>query len=484
MKTVVGLFDNFSDAQAVVNDLEAAGFDRGQINLISNRTGSGIRGVNDTAAAADTTTGTGGRVAHGVGGLVGGAVEGGIIGGLTGLVASLVALAIPGIGPIFALGPLAATLTGAGWGALGGGVIGALTGLGIPKEEAGHYMEGVRRGGTLVTAQVPDNRMQEALDIFNRHNPADIEQRAAHYQRTGYSGYQENAPVYTEEQIAAERRNWATMAAPAAATAAAATTTATTTTRNTTADRNTQPAMDRTVQAGETVTVPVVEEELAVGKRQVQRGGARIHTYVTERPVEENVTLREEHVNVERHPVDRPVTDADMNNAFQNRTIDVTERAEEAVVAKQAHVVEEVVINKEATERQQTVRDTVRRTDVEVDELNQGDTSVMNGGMATGAGMSFDSMASDLRNNFNTNYGSQSQYTYDQYLPAYRYGYDLANDPRYRSMSDWNMVEAQARRDWDARNIGPYERFKDAIRYGWERTRNAARNTANAVTGR
>lgn len=469
MKTVVGLFDNFSDAQAVVNDLEAAGFDRSQINLVTNRTGSGLRATDDQVAA-DTTTGTGGRVAHGAGGLVGGAVEGGIIGGLTGLVASLVALAIPGIGPVFAVGPLAATLTGVGWGAVGGGVIGLLTGLGIPKEEAGYYMEGVRRGGTLVTAAVTDDRMQEALDIFNRHHPADIEERGTHYQKTGYKGYAESMPAYNTEQITEERRNWAPAMAATTATTAAGTATAP-------AAVNTAMPANRTVQAGETVTIPVVEEEVAVGKRQVQRGGARIHTYITERPVEENVTLREEHVNVERHPVDRPVTDADMSGAFQNRTIEVTERAEEPVVAKRAHVVEEVVVNKEATERQQTIRDTVRRTDVDVDELNQDDLSAMNTTTGNLTMPTFDSMAGDLRSNFNTNYGTQSQYTYDQYLPAYRYGYDLANDPRYQNMQDWSLMEPQIQRDWDARNVGPYDRFKDAIRYGWERTRNAVAGT-------
>ena len=74
------------------------------------------------------------------------------------------------------------------------------------------------------------------------------------------------------------------------------------------------------------ITIPVVEEQLAVGKREVQRGGARIHTFVTERPVEESVSLHEEHVSVERRPVDRAATDAD----FQNKDITMTETAEEA----------------------------------------------------------------------------------------------------------------------------------------------------------
>ena len=113
--------------------------------------------------------------------------------------------------------------------------------------------------------------------------------------------------------------------------------------------------------------IPVVEEELQVGKREVERGGVRVESRVEERPVEERVELREERVNVERRPVDRPVADAE--HLFKEGTIEVTEKSEEAVVSKQARVVEEVVVNKEVGERTETVQDTVRRTDVDVQEV-------------------------------------------------------------------------------------------------------------------
>jgi uncharacterized protein (TIGR02271 family) len=121
------------------------------------------------------------------------------------------------------------------------------------------------------------------------------------------------------------------------------------------------------VYRGET-TIPVVEEELQVGKREVERGGVRVESRVEERPVTEEVQLREERVHVERRPVDRPVTDADA--AFREGTLEVTERAEEAVVGKTARVVEEVVVGKQVEEHTETVRDTVRRTDVDVQEVN------------------------------------------------------------------------------------------------------------------
>jgi uncharacterized protein (TIGR02271 family) len=124
------------------------------------------------------------------------------------------------------------------------------------------------------------------------------------------------------------------------------------------------------VYRGET-TIPVVEEELEVGKREVERGGVRVESRVEERPVEKEVHLREERVHVERRPVDRPVTEGD--KAFREGTFEVTERAEEAVVAKTARVVEEVVVGKQVEEHTETVRDTLRRTDVDVQEVNTKD---------------------------------------------------------------------------------------------------------------
>ena len=120
----------------------------------------------------------------------------------------------------------------------------------------------------------------------------------------------------------------------------------------------------------EEVVIPVVEEELQVGKRQVERGGVRINRRVTESPVEETVRLREEQVHVERHPVDRPLSDRD-GAAFRDGFLEVKAVSEEPVVRKAAHVVEEVVVGKEVLERTETVQDTVRRTDVDVEAADE-----------------------------------------------------------------------------------------------------------------
>lgn len=127
--------------------------------------------------------------------------------------------------------------------------------------------------------------------------------------------------------------------------------------------------------------IPIVEEELRVGKRTVSRGGARIRSYVEEVPVEESVSLHEEHVNIERRPVDQRLGAADLNdeNLFRDRTIEMTETAEEAVVGKEARVKEELVVSKTATDRKEQIHDTVRHTEVDVerdgDDLNRESSS-------------------------------------------------------------------------------------------------------------
>jgi uncharacterized protein (TIGR02271 family) len=115
-------------------------------------------------------------------------------------------------------------------------------------------------------------------------------------------------------------------------------------------------------------TAQVIEESLQVGKRVEQTGGVRLRSRIVERPVEASVRLREEHVTVQRTPVNRPATDADFQ-AFKEGQIEITESAERAVVGKEAHVVEEVSLGKEVTEREQTIHDTVRKTEVDVEQI-------------------------------------------------------------------------------------------------------------------
>jgi uncharacterized protein (TIGR02271 family) len=128
------------------------------------------------------------------------------------------------------------------------------------------------------------------------------------------------------------------------------------------------------IYQGNEIVIPIIQETLVVSKHDVDRGGVQVHVGVDTVPVQEQVTLREEHVQVERRPVNRPVSDADMA-ALQSGSIEVRETAEQAVVSKDARVVEEVTVTKDVEERTETVRDTVRHTVVEVEQL-PGSTTV------------------------------------------------------------------------------------------------------------
>jgi uncharacterized protein (TIGR02271 family) len=178
-KTVIGLMDNIGEAQNVVKDLVASGIDRDDIGFMANQKST----VPDSAHLNESE---GSRAASGA---LAGAGTGAAIGGVAGLALALAPLAIPGIGPIVAAGPIAAALTGAGLGAVTGGLIGGLARLGVPEEEAHYYAEGVRRGGILITVAADDDGEAEtAVAIFERHGAVDIDERATEWKKQGWKG--------------------------------------------------------------------------------------------------------------------------------------------------------------------------------------------------------------------------------------------------------------------------------------------------------
>ncbi len=195
----------------------------------------------------------------------------------------------------------------------------------------------------------------------------------------------------------------------------------------------------------------IVEERLQVGKREVERGGVRVRSFVTEKPVSEQVTLREEHVDVQRAKVDRPATEAD----FQTGTIEMTETAEIAVVAKEARVVEEISLSKTASEHVQTVTDTIRRMDFEVENVGSATTSASTT-VAQGS-TEFESHLS------RTAPGAK----YERHAPAFEYGQQLARDPAFGS-SEWSSNEATYRSRWEARNPGTWDEFKGSVKHAFE----------------
>jgi len=196
-QTVTALYDSYDAAVSAVNDLEASGIPHADISIVSNNVDNRYDKDHPTNAAADAGTGAG---------------IGAVVGGAGGLLTGLGLLAIPGVGPVVAAGWLIATAVGAVGGAVvggaAGGIVGALTGAGVPEHDANFYAEGVRRGGTLVTARVDDAREPTAREILQRHKWVEPAIRGAVYRESGWTSFDESAPPYTPDQVAAERARY------------------------------------------------------------------------------------------------------------------------------------------------------------------------------------------------------------------------------------------------------------------------------------
>ena len=293
----------------------------------------------------------------------------------------------------------------------------------LPDEDRGTYAEGLRRGGYLISVHVSDEQYERVLDILDDEGTIDIDERAESWRSEGWTG---SSGSSTADVLSGSTANLTTGDTRTTSGTSDGRSTGTGTTvetagttggvgaigtgtansfsddmaatdptsatsvpqvsggsRSANLDTDTSTRLGRDVEvAGSRETglagteaslsesgdqvIPVAQEQLRVGKRDVSHGRVRIRSYVVETPVEEQVTLREERVAVERRPVDRALGDAEQ--AFQERTIEAEERGEEAVVSKEARVTEEVVVRKEAEQRTETVSDTVRQTEVEVED--------------------------------------------------------------------------------------------------------------------
>jgi uncharacterized protein (TIGR02271 family) len=264
-----------------------------------------------------------------------------------------------------------------------------------------------------VTVEAPADRAEDVADIMDKHGAVDIDRRAERFRESGYTGYDPSAAAYAYDEAVREREHYRDERGPN--------------------------------------SIPVIEEELQVGKRVVRHGSVRIHSHVIEEPVEEEVTLREERVRVDRRAVDRALEPGEASR-LRDQTIEVTEMSEEPVVQKRARVREEVVVSKEAKERTERISDTVRRTEVHVDRSGDGSDADM----------------ADFRSDYEKNYAKTGA-PWETYRPAYEYGYRMASDERYRGRG-WSDVEDDLRTDYSSRYPdSAWERMKDAVRRGWEK---------------
>lgn len=194
-KAVSALFDNKADASNAVRALTNRGVPSKNISMVASDPAGEYAEYHGQLIPEDVPGDD----------TLGGAATGALLGGFGGLLVGLAALAIPGLGPIVAAGPIAAAITGAGVGAATGGVVGALIDLGYDEDQAGYYAEGVRRGSTLVTAHVNDSDASWVADILDRHNPVNIDSRVETWREEGWTDYDPDADPYTVEEIERER---------------------------------------------------------------------------------------------------------------------------------------------------------------------------------------------------------------------------------------------------------------------------------------
>src|SRR4051794_32999825 len=213
------------------------------------------------------------------------------------------------------------------------GIWGAIKRLFMPDEDTHVYAEGIRRGYAMLVVRAGAGDQEQIIRLLESQDAVDVETHAANWRQSGWSGVHEGHSAWQSQR---------TSLAGGTTTAAAS-------------SGRTDRAATGTAGHQEEV-IPVYEEHLRVGKREVGRGSVRVRSYVVEQPVQDQVHLREERVHVERRPVDRPADIAAGTAVpFRERTIEVTATAEEAVVGKEARVKEEIVVGKDTEERTETV---------------------------------------------------------------------------------------------------------------------------------
>lgn len=221
------------------------------------------------------------------------------------------------------------------------------------------YSEGLRRGGYLVSAQVSDSEQENrASDILSNAGAIDIDERASSWRDSGWQGYGGQS---SSRGLGSTGDHDSSMQSGMVSDQDA--------TRMDGLSSDNQQSANRAEQV-----IPIAEEQVHVGKRESGGRRVRVHTRQSERPVEQDVTLREEHVDVSRRPASGDSLAG--QDPFQERTVEIQAMKEEPVVAKEAQVIEEVVVGKRVEEHTETVRDTVRKTEVDVEEDTSGPNHV------------------------------------------------------------------------------------------------------------
>jgi hypothetical protein len=440
-KTVVGLFDTTAEAQSVVQELINNGFQSNDISLVANDAKGEYASYREAGAEGSST-------AEGAGA---GAVGGGVLGGVLGLLVGVGALAIPGIGPVLAAGPLAAalgtagasTLVGAGIGAAAGGIIGALVGAGIPEEDAGFYAEGIRRGGTLVLVKASDDMADRAYDAMRRYGAVDVDERSGSWRESGWKTFDQNAGPYSGSTDVDDKWERSSKVGTTGGAVAGAATGAAIGSVAGPVGTAVGGVAGAVTGAGVGAAGDVVGESMEEGDYSTTGRSRDFDTSTT--------TSR---------------TDYSTSSTGSTDIDDKWERSSKAGTAGGA-------VAGAATGA--VIGAAGGPIGMAVGGVAGAATGAGIGAAGDVAGETAEDAYSRYDNDFRTHYQSTattSGYTYDQYAPVYRYGYGLANDPLYRDR-DWSTIETDARSRWEERNPGTWEQFKDSVRYAWDKARGA-----------
>jgi stress response protein YsnF len=397
MRTVIGLFGNAGEARRAIDELHGLGYSPEKISVVTNVASQDAIQAKKPMSLENLELADVGRVATG--------------GPLRDML-----IKQPGLS-----------------GALGS----ALQVFGLTPELADHYVSGVKHGETLESLTVEDRDSDRVLAVMRRRtaNPSPEEEReqvaplagagaaaAAARERVGEKTATERERI--GEKVSAEKERLAASSGLGAGTT----------------PKRTNGSLLEMDDREEERVIPIIREEMRVGRRTVERGGVRVASHIVQRPVSEQVHLRETHVDIERRAVDRPLRGDE--NAFSDDTVEMVEMADEPVVSKQARVVEEVIVRKHVEDRTATISDQVRSTEIEFGKLR-----------------TFE--AEDYRKHFD---GQRLGGAFGSYLPAYQFGHELH---RHRASDRWSDIEPYARERWEGDNPGTWEKFRESIRHAW-----------------
>jgi hypothetical protein len=467
-RTVIALYENLQDANSAIRELVDNGFKRDDISLMAgDQNGNYRRMLSNKESSVENTDVSGASEGAGVG-----AGIGAVLGGIGGLLVGLGALVIPGVGPVIAAGPLAAVLSGlagAGAGAIAGGItgglIGALVDIGVPEETANYYSEGVRRGGTLLTIRTDDNMSGRAVNIMNRHNPVDINSKASEWRESGWTGFNETsteAPdtqgessknvsnVVENDQRSTEDRSGTDPGIPSTGDR----------------DRMFGGVGPNPQSYGNTGTAPSGQDFSQGGSRGADMGVMGERERETQSDYDPSRNRTDFSPSEPRGQMDSTGQNVGTRDASQVGDQDrgMPGNVQGQDVTSSGFMGQDTNIeNKQGRmEDQSSELDATRMTDRE---------NEMDSGTSTEQNRDFYYYDTAFEHHFVSFYGTT--YAYDQYRPAYRYGYDLASDPRYRNRT-WEDVEPEAQRYWDERQPGAWDRFKDAIQHAWDEVKHSA----------